>query len=151
MGFLKKKLVESVSRSSGEPTDSPMFGAFMDGETLKMVAESGIVSWACKRPGASAEVDEDHYPDAWRAGRELARGRYAQRLKNVDPIPKGDEATARVALHEGIALQSPLITSLQFAVKEGTFKADDADTGAIKACCISYTHQLRQLFTDHWS
>ena len=68
-----------------EPTDSPLFGAIIEPAMLQAIDETGVKSWARKQPGREGDATEEHYPEAWGAGRVLARVRYGERLKAADP------------------------------------------------------------------
>jgi len=56
------------------------------------------------------DANEENYPKAWAAGRELAKGAYARRLRDVPPIPREPEGT-KVAGIEALALTGNLSES----------------------------------------
>jgi hypothetical protein len=101
MPLFRRKVCETVAGTRGEPTDSPFHGAIVDPGTLKDISDTGIIDWIRKSPGVGdLEPTQENYPAAWQAGRELARARYAERLKAFDPIPRDDREAAHVALKE---------------------------------------------------
>ncbi len=83
MGFFRKKASRALSAGQGESTDSPMFGTFVDPAMIRAIDETGIRSWARQQRGRIADATKDNYPEAWRAGRELAERRYVERLRDV--------------------------------------------------------------------
>jgi len=72
MSMFRKALDRAVSMVRTEPTDNPIFGAFVDGSLISAIRETEPYEWA--RPsGADREPTKENYPGAWRAGRDLAR------------------------------------------------------------------------------
>lgn len=97
------------------------------------------------------DATEENFPEAWAAGRELAKGAYARRLREAQPIPRQPEA-AKVAGLEAITLMNWIPIALRGPVDRGEVSADDLDTkGALSACVQGYAATALQLFRDHWS
>jgi hypothetical protein len=151
MSWLRKKAARAASKGAAEPTDSPLFGATMDGDVLREIDATGPTSWMRARPEREGlEVTEENFPEAWAAGRELAKGAYARRLRDAQPIPRRPEA-AKVAGTEAIALMSWIPIVLRGHIQRDEVSADDLDTrGALAACVQGYAATALHLFNDHW-
>jgi hypothetical protein len=150
MGFFRKKAARALSRGSVDPTDNLLFGAVVDPATIRTIEETDPSYWVRRRPDRTgAEAIEENYPEAWRAGRELASARYAERLRGGQPIPRDNQGTL-IAGHEGIALQNALSMTLQFDVNAGKLELADIDPTAVLAAITGYSITLRHLFIDHW-
>jgi len=132
-----------------EPTDSPLFGAIVNPAMLEAINESNVKSWARKQSGRQGEPTEANYPEAWGAGRVLARVRYGERLKAAEPIPREDRA-ALISGYEGLALKESIVLCLQDAIGKGELTPDEVDTQAVVAAITGFSIGLRHLFTDHW-
>ena len=52
MGFFRKKLDRIASGVKADPTESPLFGAFVGGTLVHDIEQTGLTSWARARPGA---------------------------------------------------------------------------------------------------
>jgi hypothetical protein len=148
MGW-RDKLWGAVSKTRSEPTDSLLHGAFIDKTTLERIGRTGITRWISEASGPGGEMGEENHPQAWSAGRELATARYADRIRNFDPVPKTDAELVEVASGEVTALQTAIITYLRFEVNAGRFAADTLDKDALGTCCMSYGSTLVKLFQEH--
>ncbi len=107
----RKKAARAVPRGAAEPTDSPFFGGIIDPAVLNEIDATNPVNWMRKRPELEdLDPNEATFPEAWAAGRELANGACARRLRNAQPIPRGPETT-KVAMTESLALMNfiPLV------------------------------------------
>lgn len=151
MSWLRKKATRAASMGAPEPTDSPFFGGIIDPNVLREIDVTNPVSWMRKRPEREGlDPTAENFPEAWAAGRELAKGAYARRLRNAQPIPREPEGT-KVAGAEGVALMNWVPLVLRDHVQKGEVAADDLDTkGALGACVTGYAITLRHLFEDHW-
>lgn len=138
MPFWRRKAWRAVSRISSEPTDSLLYGAFISQNTLDNIKETDYIAWIREGAEPGGEVNEQGYPQAWRSGRELARARYAERLKNLEPIPRDSAGRTTACVREATALQGALIASLKFDVNEGGIGAEEVSSSAMQACYTSY-------------
>lgn len=152
MSFFRKKLDRVTSGAKAEPTDNPMFGAGVDRETFEAIDQTGAMTWAVReREEDEREPTESNYPEAWRAGRELARFRYGVRLREHDPIPTDPVSGTKAAAVEALAMQAAINMYIAFPVNRGEMAADAINGPAISTCCISFGQALAKLFTDHWA
>jgi hypothetical protein len=150
MGF-RKKLSRAASRGAAEPTDNPFFGGIVDPGILREIDATNPVVWMHKRPEREGlDTTEANFPEAWAAGRELARAAYARRLREAQPIPRGDEAM-RIAGVQSLPLMTWVPLVVHEHVQRGEVRPEDIDTKeALATCLIGYALTLGHLYDDHW-
>lgn len=152
MRSFRKKAARAASIGAPEPTDSPFFGGIIDPEVLREIDATNPVTWMRKESERlGLDPNEANFPEAWAAGRELAKGAYARRLREARPIPREPEGT-KVAGVESLNLMNLVAMVVGDHVKRGEVVADDVDLkGPMTACVTAYAITLRHLFEDHWT
>lgn len=102
-----------------------MFGGIIDPEVLREIDATNPTTWMRKRPErVGLDPKEENFPVAWAAGRELAKGAYARRLRDAQPIPR-DKEGMKVAMSEGVHLMNEVADTVNW--KEAFDRADGFD------------------------
>lgn len=151
--MFRKKLARALSRGSPEPTNNPFFGAFMEPAVLHEVDATRPLDWMRARPDRiGLEPDEENFPEAAAAGRELAKGAYARRLREAQPIPRDEVEGTKVAGAEGLHLMNEIALVLRGYVDKGDVTPEDIDMKApLTTCITAYSVTLAGLFREHWT